>query len=133
MIEKKMLLKLKQLFPYIMFQSIETSTTLGFPDVIYGHADTIGFIELKELNRIPVRKFTVPWRPGQLAWYTDYKSKYKNKSPYLLIITLKDSWYFISSIKESYSMMEANVYYIGETKDLNYTKDRIIHVLFPTN
>ena len=127
-----MLTHLKKLFPYIMFQDIETSTTLGFPDVIYGHEDLIGFIELKEINRMPVRKFTVPWRPGQLAFYTNYRLKYKNKSPYLLVLTLRDSWYFISNIKETYSMIEANKFYIGETSNLSSVKDEILNVLFPT-
>jgi len=131
LIEKKMLAKLKKLFPYILFQDIETSTTLGFPDVVYGYKNVIGFMELKEINRMPVRKFTVPWRPGQLAWWTNYRLKYKNKSPYLLVLTLKDSWYFISTIKETYTMVEANIFYIGETNDLVCTKDKILHVLFP--
>lgn len=132
MIETKMSDKLKTLFPYIMFQNIETSTTLGFPDILYGHENLMGMIELKEIARMPVKKFTVPWRPGQLAWYTKYRLKYNIKNPYVLILTLRDSWYFITSIKETYSMVEANKYYVGETRDLSQEKDVILHILFPT-
>ncbi len=130
MIEKKMLKKLKQILPYVMFEGIETSTTLGFPDVLYGYGSIMGVMELKEINRTPVNKFTVPWRPGQLAWHRRFVKK--NSSPYMLVLTLKDSWYFIPNIKESYSTMEANVYYVGETSDLVHVRDRILHVLFPT-
>jgi len=133
LIESKMSAKLKQLFPYIMFQNIETSTGVGVPDIIYSHADTQGWIELKELSRRPVNMFTVPWRPGQLAWYTNYTRKYKSASPYLLVLTIQDSWYFITDIKEKYSMVEVVRFYVGDTKDLAHTKDTILHVLFPTN
>ena len=130
MIETKMLAKLKQLLPEIQIEGIETSTTIGFPDMIYGHEYITGFAELKELDRVPVRKFTVPWRAGQLAWYKRFRKK--NKSPYMLILTIKDSWYLIPDIKETYTVVEAYRYYIGETKDLIYVRDRILHVLFPS-
>jgi len=126
-----MLAKLKQLFPYLMLEGIETSTTFGFPDVLYGYECSMGVAELKELNRIPMRKFTVPWRPGQLAWYTRFRKK--NMSPYVLILTLMDSWYFITDIKESYTMAEIQKCYMGVTNELKYSKDTILNVLFPTH
>ncbi len=128
MIETKMLAELKQLFPYIMFEGIETSTTLGFPDILYGFENTMGMIELKELNRIPIRKFKTPWRPGQLAWYTRFRKK--NMSPYVLVLTLMNSWYFITDIKENYTMDEIQQYYISITDELKYNKDIILDVLF---
>jgi hypothetical protein len=130
MIETKMLAKLKKIMPEIMIEGIETSTTRGFPDLIYGYDDILGFAELKKIDRVPVRKFTVPWRPGQLAWYTRLRKK--SKSPYVLILTIRDSWYFITNIKESYTMGEVNRFYIGRTSDLVQVKDSILHVLFPT-
>ncbi len=120
------------LFPYIMFQNIETVTGLGVPDVIYGHDDTQGWAEHKKLDRRPVRKFTMPWRPGQLSWWHNYRKKYKNKSPYIVVLTIQDSWYFITDIKEVYTMMEIVKFYVGETKDLYKVKDIILSVLFPT-
>lgn len=126
-----MLAKLKQLFPWMYIQGIETSTVLGFPDMLYGHDVITGFAELKSIDdRVPVRKFTVPWEAGQLAYYTRFRKK--NKSPYLLILTIKDSWYITPNLKETYTMVEMNTYYIGETKDLAHCKDTILHVLFPT-
>ena len=126
-----MLAKLKQLFPWMYIQGIETSTVLGFPDMLYGHDVITGFAELKSIDdRVPVRKFTVPWEAGQLAYYTRFRKK--NKSPYLLILTIKDSWYFITNIKEKYTMVEANTYYIGETSNLVDVKDRILSYMLPT-
>lgn len=128
MIEKKMLAKLKQVMPFVMFESIETSTTLGFPDVLYGLGETLGLAELKELNRIPVHKFTVPWRPGQLAWHAKYAKK--NESPYRLILTMQDSWYIIPIIKQSYLMVEVQSYYVGQTRDLKNVVDTLLHMLY---
>ena len=127
MLETKMKAKIRKLLPHIMFQSIETSTTIGFPDVLYGLGETMGVAEVKEIDRIPVNKFKVSWRIGQLAWHHRFVAK--NESPYRLILTLKDSWYIIPIIQESYLMMEVSKYYIGGTKDLINVKDRILHLL----
>ena len=114
-----MLAKLKMIFPYIMFQGIETSTIFGFPDVIYGFDIMMGLIELKKLDRVPVRKFKMPWRPGQLAWYHNYAYKYHNKRPYIVVLTILDDWYFIHNIKQYYTMDEIKNNFVGCTKDLN--------------
>ncbi len=119
MLESKMSAKLKQLLPHIMFQNIETGVSLGVPDIIYAHKDIQGWIELKELSRVPKAQFTVPWRPGQLAWYKNYVNKYKVDCPYFLILTIKESWYIIVDIKEHYAMEEIKDCYVGETKQLN--------------
>lgn len=128
MIETKMLSKLKRLLPFVMFEGIETSTTNGFPDVIYGFEDMLGFIELKKLDRVPVKKFTMPWRAGQLAWYKRFSKKCH--SPYLVILTIEDSWYFITIIKETYTMAEVNQFYVGETTDLSKMSDLILMYMF---
>lgn len=58
-------------------QRIESgSTGLGIPDLfVQGHG-TDFFIEAKNVKRIlpaPFCTFTVPWRPGQLAWALRYE------------------------------------------------------------
>lgn len=123
MLESKMSAKLKALFPYIMFQNIETSTGLGVPDIAYGHKNVNGWIELKELATQPKRVVSIPWRPGQLAWYSDYRNKYMCTNPYFLILTIGEDWYFIPDIKEIYTIADLFKWYVGETKSLSTIKD----------
>lgn len=105
-----MLAKLKKLLPEVMFQDIETLTSLGVPDICYGYKDVMGWIELKEVNRDVKKRLTIPWRPGQLAWYKRYKQKVN--MPYLLVLTIKNQWYIIDNIKEKYTIDELNKFKI---------------------
>lgn len=56
-------------------QRLESSMTgVGIPDMfVQGHG-TDCFIEAKNIkSKMPTVKFTVPWRPGQVAWALDYE------------------------------------------------------------
>jgi len=113
-----------------MFESIETSTTLGFPDIVYGHGDVLGVAELKEISRKPLNRFTVPWRPGQLAWYKNYRKKYSISTPYLLILTIVEDWFIIDDIKETYNMHDITHFYLGKNKDLMKNRIHLYNYLF---
>jgi hypothetical protein len=125
MLELKMLKRMKEIMPTIMFQGIESSTGLGIPDVFYTRGEISGWIELKELGRIPRHYFKMPWRPGQLAWYHDLRNKYKSHAPYFIVLTLVDHWYILDSkmikMKEQYTMEEIESFFLCKNRELkNY-------------
>ena len=114
--EVDMYKKLNMVLPGIFMQRIESVTGLGIPDVAYAVEDVAGWIELKTLTRKPKNIVSIPWRPGQLAWY--HKYRHKSTAPYFLILAILDDWYCITAIKEKYIMDELQEYYIGNTKSL---------------
>lgn len=122
MLETNMLKKMKEIMPTILFQGIEPVTSFKIPDVIYSRGEITGWIELKELSRVPRNRFKMPWRPGQLAWYHDLRNKYKSDAPYFIILTLCDQWYILDSkiikMKEYYTMLEIEPFYLCTTKEL---------------
>lgn len=124
--------KLKQALPIMQLQRIETSTGLGVPDIWYGYAYYHGWMELKELSEMPKREDTlvkIPWRPGQLSWFKEYKRKYRNKSPYILCLTIADDWYMFKDkeVKKEYTQEELKDYFICSTDNLysEYSIDKI--------
>lgn len=122
MLETNMLKKMKQFMSTVMFQGIESTTGLGIPDTFYGEGEIDGWIELKELSRIPQNRFKMPWRPGQLAWFHDLRRKYRCTTPYFIILTLCDRWYILDSkiieMKDHYTMEEIDFCYLCTTKEL---------------
>ncbi len=127
--ETKMKKKIRELIPTIMFQDIETTTGPGIPDVIYGAGHVQGWIEYKQLDKVPKTKFKMPWRPGQLAWHARYRRQYKIRQPYFVMLTIKNDWYLIDTIKEDYTMEETKKNYICQTKELKEHTHKIANIL----
>jgi hypothetical protein len=137
MLEIKMLKRMKEIMPTVMFQDIESSTGLGIPDVFYSRYEISGWIEDKELSRIPRNYFKMPWRPGQLAWYHDLRNKYQSHIPYFIILTLIDRWYILDSkiikMKEHYTMEEIDFCYLCTTKELAHNVNEFKNRLYIDN
>ncbi len=115
--------RLCKLLPRVFFQRIETSTGLGVPDLSYTYGDVQGWIELKEVNRDVKNIVTIPWRKGQLAWYHRYRMY--SECPYVLVLTIQDSWYFITMIQEKYRMGYLDNLCCGTTKELKSNLDSV--------
>ena len=132
-----MLNKMKEVFPYILFQSIESVTGLGIPDTWFTRGMTGGWAELKRIDRVPKDKIKMPWRPGQLAWYRRLRNKYNSTTPYFIIFTIKDMWYILDSekivMKEYYSMRELSSCYVCETSELSQNKKKFEKMLLKSN
>jgi hypothetical protein len=123
MIETKMYKILRDTFPKIFFQRIETTTGLGVPDVFFAGGYVSGWMELKQLKSWPAKPMTnvkIPWRPGQLAWASRYMSK--TTSPYYLVLTIGHEWFFMkrNCIASEYRQADLKInYYVEDLKELS--------------
>jgi len=127
--ETKMYDILLDLIPWLFIQRIENTLDLGTPDAVYGLNYVTGLLEAKQLSRIPVHKFKVPFRPGQYAWYKRYAER--KTGPYTLLLTIVDDWYIVpkSAVQEYYTMEEINHFHYGKTKELVNNRTSVIIAL----
>ena len=132
MLESKMKKTFHKLLSTVFFQDIESTTGLGIPDTFYSIDNVAGWIEAKKIDRRIVSKVTIPWRPGQYAWYLKYRRK--SSCPYFVLLTIKDAWYLIhTKIERTYLIGDLNEnYYIGHTENLKTYQQRIIETLTQT-
>lgn len=105
---------LKVACPHLFIQRIENLVDNGTPDSWISYGQGSLWAELKQLKRVPVTKFKMPWRPGQLAWYK--RMRRKSDADYFVILTIDKQWYLLNSklieMKEFYTMEEIKPFFI---------------------
>ena len=92
----------------ILLQPIESPATgTGILDIFYRTNNADGWIELKVIDKCPVRKgiVKIPWRPGQMNWITRYLKL--NGNVFLFLHIEKALWVFKDfHIQKEYSQSE---------------------------
>jgi hypothetical protein len=83
----------------ILCQRIESgSTASGIPDMFIQCPFFNAWVELKQVT--PKKDiFSMPWRPGQMAWIKKYKAFGSN---FALICAINDVIYFTLEVKQKY-------------------------------